>query len=111
MLRKPEENNFARLPSCYSKFRKRRFKEVHTFRCFSAIHHAWNLIQLAIIPRLQFLAIRHVVATDSRRPKRLGNGIQWHNVHTKFRENRPSRLNAAREETQQLGDNKMGSGL
>jgi len=111
MLRKPEVNNFARLPSCYSKFHKRRFKELHTFRCLSAIHHAWTLIQPAVIPQLQVLAICHVATTGSRRPKRLGNGIQWHNVHTKFRENRPSRLNAAKEDTQQLGDNKMGSGL
>jgi hypothetical protein len=84
---------------------------LHTFRCFSATHHAWTFIQLAVIPPLHVLAIRHVAATDGRKPKRLGNGIQWHNVHTKFREIRPSRLNAAREDTQQLGDNKMGNGL
>jgi hypothetical protein len=112
MLRKPEVNNFSRLLSCYSKFQKRRFKDMHTIRCFSAVRHKWTLIQPAVIPQLLVLAIRHIAATDGRRPKRLGNGIQWHNVHTKLRENRPSRLNAAREDTQQLGDKKkIGSGL
>ena len=100
MLRKLEVHNFARLSSCYSKFHK----QLYTFRCLSAIHHVWTLIQLAVIPQLLVLAIRHVAATDGRRPKRLENGIQWHNVHTKFREYRSSRLNAAREDTQQLGD-------
>ena len=66
MLRKREVNNFARLLSCYSKFHKRRFKELHTFRCFSAIHHVWTLTQLAVIPPLLVPAIRHVSATDSK---------------------------------------------
>jgi len=100
VLRKLEVNNFARLPTCYSKFHK----QLHTFRCFIAIHHVWTLIEPAVIPQLLVLPIRHVAATDGRRLKRLGNGIRWRNVHTKFRENRSSRLNAAREDTQQLGD-------